>query len=58
MAGRMRIKLAHERQVIKLRMAKTQHRIRIAESRDKVKEIDAKLAGLNTRKRVNEVDPA
>ena len=48
--ARMSIKLAHERQQLGLRAAKTQHRIRIQNSRDKIKEIDAKLAAGRPKK--------
>lgn len=48
--AKLRIKLAHEREVIRLRAAKTQHRIRIADAKDAIRTIDSKLQGMRTKK--------
>lgn len=54
--ARPRLKLAHEREILRLRATKTQHRIRIADSRDAIKRIDAELATMKPKKR-NDLDP-
>lgn len=41
--ARQRIKLAHEREILRLKTAKMQARIAIQDHRDRIKEIQAKL---------------
>lgn len=52
--ARLRLKLAHEREVIRLRAAKTQHKIRIADAKDAIRNIDAKLQGMRPPKKNTE----
>lgn len=48
--ARPRIKLAHEREVLRLRTARTAERIRIADARDRIRKIDAELEGMKPKK--------
>lgn len=48
--ARARIKLQHEREIVRLKMARTQHRIRIADAKDAIRAIDSKLEGMRPKK--------